>query len=1350
MEKGKNKWNKERQEKVNQLIDSFREINFVPRYCRNIPKEWDDLRMYIENRMKGLEQSESQGVQRDYSTRFVVSTFINEDTKEIENNIFNLQFFFLCADSIHKKNPNIEVVLIVKCKNSEDAYRVRIYLYIQARFREYLKIAIKLANKGMTSSERNLTCAQECEAYIFPELEERMGKILPLLSVSMTNEKASIAYPDLAETNSEWWEKASNCLDELGNDENFWGKSAKEVLEKILLNNLNCLKELSNSNKIGGQEKKEELIRHIENIKNQILNMSLLAQLIWLYELRYLYEQPDLKEVADYWGDMEMVWEYTRWNAVSYAEGLLQLLENSCQHSCGEIGYLSFRVHDVALSTTNAKVLSVAERRDRLYRRFRINKSDQPLDVTEKSYLEFSVIDDAYDVKKHCACGVAEKAQAQSLEALFWGDKDKQKRKEDILHHYGLELFCINTVLNRGRFLFKSPSEDEEKGCFAAFVNNENIIRTASKVEGDWKPGLSTYYKILVPMIPENMADSQLIFRGKSMGVEPQSLFDDKLLGENRTEEVPKNISGELFFPEGEENLKGILWNCAKSQREKIEYVKQIAKILESQIGELESGKTIIKIELKNYTRNQIELFAKGLFSFMAEKSLPQYNMLYFDSDRSIAEFIRIASVFYNRYGENKWMEKRQIALCGNDESIGCPVVKTVLAGENIAMVNETARTYMYYNPDMSQKLIAQLKYLARKPISNWKGEFVPLYPFDLVKVDGNEKSWFLQRMSRILEKDLQGKSMGCKLRNAHVCLGSRIHIRDFYEAELLFHNMGNVYRFAYCIAERIVKSVDIKNLECQQVILLGYENYSVLLVSEVVRILKQFYNGKSIEIEYMTFVRNKNGKEGIIFSAELKRLQEEKTFSEQKKILKANFVSILPIGSTMSTIYKLINVTTRDLYRRFSDKNDVITRLTFLDHYAVIVVSCKNNKKNHLQDKYWRETVDSEVLELVEEKNSKEKFKPKVKFFLKAETDWYLPQNCPMCGNSSVEDGEKELTYPLGYVDKTSTIPKLIYPAYTSNFRGISFSTEDDNLQKLQKLFGCISYGHISFLNNHFQFFIKFPEYYENCKSGMSKNLNEWFFNQQKQINRSAFNIVVSPLSELEPNFLKEVIDQIFQHNIRFLYIPLNREFKENVRAKFRYFAEEYKKIRKYNPQMPINVYYVDYSIVSAHTLYRGRNLINMLMQESGLSEEIDTYVYKKVFVLLNRSSFDTVKSFVENPGTDYCAYATLAIPSFNTWESSCPICEKVKLYANLAKCSATNELYWYYKRLEEKHSVREPEEYEKWQTSRILLDSGYYRKLVQWFLDSQQIQDSQKGHEVDSKDLSLARWLQNQYVES
>ena len=44
MEKGKNKWNKERQEKVNQLIDSFREINFVPRYCRNIPKEWDDLR----------------------------------------------------------------------------------------------------------------------------------------------------------------------------------------------------------------------------------------------------------------------------------------------------------------------------------------------------------------------------------------------------------------------------------------------------------------------------------------------------------------------------------------------------------------------------------------------------------------------------------------------------------------------------------------------------------------------------------------------------------------------------------------------------------------------------------------------------------------------------------------------------------------------------------------------------------------------------------------------------------------------------------------------------------------------------------------------------------------------------------------------------------------------------------------------------------------------------------------------------------------------------------------------------------------------------------------------------------
>lgn len=1331
---------------LEKLQNYYRNIGVKPKYYENTPKGWEGFRLELEKKLQYREETlyDDNAVANRDDGRIVISTVINEDTRDAENNIFNLQYFFLCADRVHLDSPKTDMVLIVKCVDNDDVYRAKIYLYIQAKFRKYVKIAIKHMGRAITKSEKELSCSEEYEKYIFPELETKeigknIGRMLPLINVSMSNDGENISYMDLAEPTKDWINQENEPIE---NNIVTWGRYPKEVLNNVMRNNMTVLR-----------EKNEDLKKYIDHIEKRIEGMSFLAQLIWLYELRYIYDQNDLKNIAsNYWGDIEMVWEYTRWNAVAYAEGLLQLLENSCQHSCGKKGYFSFRVHDVNIDTTNANVLKVAERRERIYRRFRINTVDQPLNVKEKCYMEFSIIDDAYDIKEHRTRGVSEKADA-TLDELFW---EQGKSKEDIVHHYGLALFCSNIVLNNGRFLFKSPAESEDKSCFAAFIKKDKereSIKKTHKIERRWEVSLYTHYRILVPMLSSNIHQYEsLKYNNKEFEIqETKSLFDDTRIGERPTEIRPVKIFGTEFFPQEETTLKEVLRDCSGSQDAKIEYVNKLELLLSKKIEQNSGESSVILIDIRGYNRNQIELFAKGLFSLFEKKFLAIYILLYFNSDRNIGEFMRISSVFYNKFGEQAWVKNKQIALCADDEATQCPVVKTVLAGENINMVNETARTYMYYNPDVSQSLIAQLKYLTRKLDSRWKGETAPLFPFDLVRYSNEEKSWFLQRMSRILEKDLREDGMGCKLSNAHVCLGSRIHIRDFYEAELLFHNVGNVYRFAYCIAEKIVKDIGHEEIKRQQLILIGYENYSVLLVSEIVRILKTYYGEGAKEIEYMTFVRNKRGEEDIVFSAELERLQEQKNPDEQKQLLEAKYISILPIGSTMSTIYKLINVTSRKLYSRFKSVNMEMERLNFLRHYAVIVVAGRSADKKSLQDKYWKEETETNSLILEEEKNTSQNFRPKVEFFLKTETDWYLPEKCPMCG-LALTDNKKQITYPLGYVDKTSTVPKLIYPAYESNFRGISFSkqeSKENNLLKLQELYGCISYGHISFLNNHFQFFVNFPRFYENCRAHLHKQLESWFQTQRIKLDRYAFNIVVSPLSELEPNFLKEVIDNIFQHNIRFLYIPLNKAFKENVRTKFRYFAEEYKKVRKYNPQMHINVYYVDYSIVSAHTLYRGRNLINMLMEESGVDVKKNVNVYKKVFVLLNRSSFDTVNSFVLDPADDYCAFATLSVPSFNTWESSCPICEKVELYANLARSSATNELYWHYKRLEEKHSVRTPEEYAKWQEGRIILDTGYYKKLLQRLLDSKLTEIFiQKSSKANAQNVVLAVWLQKQYI--
>ena len=1367
---------------LEELQKYFSSLNIQPDFRENVQAEWEKWGQTLVY-PDGYDNIEP----------IVISTIINEDTREIQNNIFNLQYFFIYADRFQKLQPGHDIVLIVKCLNGGDEFRVRIYLYIQARFRNHIKIAVKHINT-VSKREKEWKCSEEYKFYSFPQLQtnemkNRVGKLLPLIRVSAEYDNGSVSYLELAESGTKWLDKEKLMNNDFllleGTKQDLfpWGKTPCEVLNYVMMTNIAVLKEKAAQNKKLEDSEQKKLILFLEDISNRLEGMSYLAQMIWLYELRYIFEETDLTSVAsNYWGDIEMVWEYTRWNAVAYAEGILQLLENSCQHSCGKSGYFSFRVHDVNVSTSNARVLEVAERRERIYRRFRINTSDQPLDITEKSYLEFSVIDDAYDIEQHRLWGVAEKAGVENMCELFWEPEKRTDKKlgeeikEDIIHHYGLPLFCSNIILNRGRFLFESAGDSKEKCCFAAFVGKgkkeKEEFKKSSDIDVSPEQISCTHYRILVPMLTSKVDKLESIsnVQYNSKRREPESLFDDTLLKQKPTKATVVNIDGRNFFPDDITALESILQKCATSQKEKILYVNNIEGQLQEKLAEL-ADFVLVKVDIRNYRRSQIELFAKGLFSFFSSNLSAKHILLYFGEDSCIAEFIRICSIFYNCFGEREWVAERQIALCAYDDASGCPVVKTVLAGRNLEMVNETARTYMYYNIEFSQSLLAQLRYLTRKVEKKSVRGVAPIYPFDLVKYDGKNESWFQRRMSFILEKDLRSENMGCKIKNAHVRLGSRIHIRDFYEAELLFHNIGNVYRFAYCIAEKIVCSVDNKDFE-KPLILVGYENYSILLVSEIVRILKDYDVNHLRTVMYMTFIRSRKGRESVVFSAELAHWQKEmEDQGKNAEILKANYISILPIGSTMSTVYKLINVTTRELYEKYNkyqSANEAENKLSFLQHYAVIVVACKNNHEVKLQDQYWIEHSEKNTLTLKAEKNRRDYIEQEVEYFLKVKTDWYLPGECPMCGLPfNVSTMEKH--YPLGYVDKTSTVPKLIYPSYKSNFTGISFSennsktseskdTEDENnnLQKLLQLQGCISYGHIIFLNNHFQFFVDFPKYFENCIRNSRELLEQWFEEQRNGIERYAFNIVVSPLSELEPNFLKAIIDRIFQDNIRFLYIPLNKSFKENIRARFRYFAEEYKNVRKSNPQMPVNVYYVDYSVVSAQTLYRGRNLINMLMEESGMDVKKNVNVYKKVFVLLNRSSYDTVNSFVEDPHKDFCAYATLAIPSFNTWESSCPICEKVDLYSNLAKCSASNELYWYYKRLENKLSVRTPDEYMKWQKDRILADAGYLRKLLQRYLDVELIQRSvQKNGRKKRKKASrnievLAQWLQKYYMVS
>ena len=672
-------------------------------------------------------------------------------------------------------------------------------------------------------------------------------------------------------------------------------------------------------------------------------------------------------------------------------------------------------------------------------------------------------------------------------------------------------------------------------------------------------------------------------------------------------------------------------------------------------------NRVVFTLDLRLLDTSDLEAFSKGIFYYLAYRDgMEQLYLLLrlvFRDELALCEFLRRASIFYSRSGQNQWLSKVQMAFCvPKDKNL--PVseqsalesdIWVILAGSNLNTAYATAMLFSHYNLRGFETLLPQIRYFVRSPESKLTSQIQaqPQFPFDLVR-DSSGQSQFLRHMTICLERDLQEEPFGCKIQNAHLRLGSKIHITDFFEAELLFYSIGNTYRFAYLIAEELISellAVDDES-RCKELILVGYESYSSILVSQVAELvslsLKQ--KGKAPpHIIHMQYLREDDGTEHIsLINGEITDPQCENTAC----------AFILPIGTTLSTIYKIRNV----LFRQFADQLTV-NLIKMLQSYAVIVVG--DRSEDQLSKSYWsRSSYNPATIELTAESEASSPII--VHNFMALQTTWYLPTQCPLCGNAA--DGHPtnwahpSAHIPLIQTDKTSTLPNLIFPLYREGIRGISFlldpQTSETNRQQLTNLKGHIQYGHIFEGSNHFQFYIDYIGFYAKEQGKCQR----WLADLRHRIDANAFNIIVSPRSRNDCLFLKDVVDIVFQHNLRLLFLPLETVFREDIRARFSYITTEYLAACESDRKPKINIYYVDYTLVSGAMLQRGKSLVNMLLSEVAAPNVSNISLFQKVILLINRSSYDTINSIIPDPDQNFMAYATLAVSTFNTHQGRCP----------------------------------------------------------------------------------------------
>lgn len=705
-------------------------------------------------------------------------------------------------------------------------------------------------------------------------------------------------------------------------------------------------------------------------------------------------------------------------------------------------------------------------------------KQSDNKEVMFTDFIEFYVLDSAVD-KDDIAQGISdviiknkhiEKVNnLKSIGDIFRLEESDYKESEQLKYyteHYGMRLLRNHVDHLNGLMEIYSPNADNDlyKSVYSNVFSEEAFEFT------DIINLYFTEYSILIPL-SYNAVSSTF-----KKDVVPNSLdiYDYSL-------ESFKN--GTDFSCYKILDLADILHKEDKQIRTKSEIVKLLYDRLiwnfaDKYNSSLLNYEGLLYIVFKDFDNGEVEVFAKVLFTLLynryAENDKAQKSLniaIDFGEEREAArEFIRIFSIFYIKQ-ENKrdkdyknikkYMQDVQIAICSDhnytwSKSNGKEVrgekkeplkeVNFILAGENLRSVYNVANNFVYYNADASIEFLPILDFLSTEYITNIENgnskienkNKTVLFPFDLFlvqetyrksrleqdkKENSEKRSWFSWQMLDRLETDLRSDECGCMVSNIRARLGSKIHLDRFYEAELLFHNAGAVKRFAYLIAQDIMRNKKRLKKD-EKIFVLGYENYSAVLIQEVYKLLKEIYGNNPANIFWDIETHSDD-----FPTLSLNKFNDE----EKYDIANSNIfcITIIPISAAMSTIYKLhasFEYGINKLRKKYCLETNSQNNINFNLNYCIVAIGnaftdykFEEDQKiidkylvKSTRDKYWEASYDWYVSELTV--CNKEQEGIKVRFLLSAGSKWYEPDSFHASKNN-------EYALPLLQVDKTSTL---------------------------------------------------------------------------------------------------------------------------------------------------------------------------------------------------------------------------------------------------------------------------------------------------------------------------------------
>lgn len=627
-----------------------------------------------------------------------------------------------------------------------------------------------------------------------------------------------------------------------------------------------------------------------------------------------------------------------------------------------------------------------------------------------------------------------------------------------------------------------------------------------------------------------------------------------------------------------------------------------------------------------------------------------------------------------------------------------------------------------------------------------------------------------MNEMQKRLETDLRTDEYGCVVENVNVQVTSGVRLNKFYEAELLFHNVNNVKRFALLLANDIAQKIAEYNIAKKErgnadgdeqspkmpVFLLGYENYSYVLLHEIRECLIKSGMATDFAIHILIDTHREGQKHNPYFEYLLEE-EQNAIYKWVKEGHKFFCFTIVPIGATMETFYKLHNFfenNLRQLIKRQSadsPQKDAVDCIITPEgnNYCIVAVgevygatTTLSEEKRKTYQLYVEECApkQDEVFHCVTLRPSQPNKVPlTVSYLLAVDSKWtdtidaIAQEDITAQTSTTKVTAQNEYTSvlkeptiepPLIKVDSTSTLLNMTYqtPISQKTLKEYYLRT-DENMGMIDDLKpngkDCyVRHGHIARADNHYEYYFDF----EKIAAHKSEQIAKWvecLKTADDKNDIAAYNIILSPLHITNGLFLKLVVDNYFGSSLHLLHINITQTSKETVRTKFNYISKELRNICAQKAK--VNFYYVDDSICTGDTIARGYKFLQMLCDQAeiDISEINDNQIsfrFKKVFLLVNRSSFETAHIWVNNPTSDWKGFINIFVPSYNTTSGMCPGCRTRERFNLLGKRSALDHMAKNFFRNEKKHEPRTPTEFDEWMSEQIRTDAGYFQWFVVW----------------------------------